>query len=142
VGAIVVQLKHWQENAACNEAEFDFVPLTETAAGLVGARRWCDICPVQVECLTTAMRSSWQGYWGGTTTKDRNRLKAPKNRAKCPLCKSVNLVTVEESQVCIACGRSWRKGSPPVPKAKSLKRPTEKRESPEIEGVTPVGEIL
>lgn len=142
MGAVVVQLRHWSADAACKGSDFEFVPSTETSRGLMGARQWCDVCPVREECLTNAMQNSWQGYWGGTLTAERNRLKAPKNRAKCPLCKSVNVVTVEESQVCIACGRSWRKGNPPVPKVKRLKRPTEKTANPETEGVIPVGEVL
>jgi hypothetical protein len=142
VGAIVVQLRHWSSGAECKGSGFDFVPTTETATGLLNARKWCDICPVRDECLTTAVKNGWHGYWGGTTTAERNRLRAPKYRAKCPICKGVTVVTLEDSQACIACGRSWRKGSPPVPRVKRLKRPTEKTAHPETEGVTTVGEVL
>lgn len=140
MGAVFVQLGKWSGKAQCKGVAFEFVPLTETPRGLMQARQWCDVCPVQTECLMTAMRHGWQGYWGGTLTAERNKLKAPKHRAKCPVCRSVDLVTVEQSQVCIACGRSWRSGKPPVTKVQ--KRPTEKTDSPKTEGVIVMGDAL
>ena len=140
MGARVLNLRNWLDRAICDEDEFDFTPPTETLAGLEVAQRWCNICPVREECLMTAMRNGWQGYWGGTMTADRRKLKALKYRAKCPCCLSVNVVTVSTSQVCIACGRSWAVARAPVPA--EPKRPSETSADPREEEVTIVGDML
>lgn len=143
MGAVRVHLKHWGDHAACRGSDYEFVPHTETETGAAeAAAAWCNTCPVRDECLTTAVQNGWQGYWGGTSTASRNRLRAPKNRAKCPICKSVNVVTLEESQACIACGRSWRKASPPVVKTAAGKRPSETAGEPATEEVKIMGDAL
>lgn len=141
MGVRVLDLRNWLRDAACKGVGFDFVPLTETTSGLAQAQEWCNICPVREECLMTAMRNpAWSGYWGGTTTKERSKLKASKHRAKCPLCLSVNVVTIDRSQVCIACGRSWPTGGAPVPKQE--KRPSERGAGPRESEVKVMGEVL
>lgn len=88
----------------------------------------------------TAMRNSWHGYWGGTMTTERMKLKSSKHRVKCPLCTSVMVVSVDGSQVCIACGRSWPTGRPPA--VKKGKRPSERTADPQQEEVLIVGDAL
>lgn len=110
----VFNLRDWMKNAECRGSDFDFVPPTESAEGLsVATSMWCNVCPVRDECLVTALKNGWKGYWGGTLTSDRNKLRSMKRRKKCPLCKSVNLITADRCQICVACGRSWTVGNAP-----------------------------
>lgn len=138
--ARVLNLRNWMADAGCRGADFEFVPTTETYDGLASALTWCNVCPVREECLLTAMKNGWSGYWGGTMTAERARLKAPKHRVKCPLCKAVNLIKVDTSQVCVACGRSWPVG--PSPAVHREKRPSELSADPQEEEVMVVGDAL
>lgn len=104
----VFSLRDWMQDAECRGSDFDFVPVTESVQELEAAKAaWCNVCPVRDECLMTALKNGWKGYWGGTLTSDRNKLRSLKRRVKCPLCKSVTLITTERYQVCVACSRSW-----------------------------------
>ena len=138
--ARVLNLRNWMHRAACRGANFDFTPATETAGGLEVARTWCNTCPVREECLMTAMKNGWPGYWGGTMTAERSKLKAVKHRVKCPICKCVDLVSIDQSQVCIACGRSWPTSR--IPDVPEEKRPSEKTADPQQEEVLVVGDTL
>lgn len=143
MGARVLNLRNWSDSAACKGVadQFDFTPTTETTAGLFEAQKWCNLCPVREECLMTAMRNGWSGYWGGSMTAERKKLKAAKRRVKCPLCTSVNLVRVDGNQVCVACGRSWRTGQEPVVK-EDRRRPSERSDAPQHEEVSVMGDRL
>lgn len=104
----VLRLRNWMKRAECRGADFDFVPVAESAAELEAAKSgFCNLCPVRDECLVTALMSGWKGYWGGTLTSERTKLRSMKRRKKCPLCKSVNLITTKRNQICVACARSW-----------------------------------
>jgi|SRR5215213_331136 len=104
----VLRLRDWMKNAECRGSKFDFVPDAESAIELEVAKSgFCNLCPVRDECLVTALRNGWKGYWGGTLTSERTKLRSLKRRKKCPLCKSVNLITSDQSQICASCGRSW-----------------------------------
>lgn len=46
------------------------------------AKQVCENCPVQVECLMYAMEADMQGVWGGTTTKERERIKRQRTRRR------------------------------------------------------------
>ena len=107
-----LNLRDWMDEAEClgtfERLGYDFVPDAESAVTLNAARmRFCNVCPVRDECLVTALRSGWKGYWGGTLTSERDKLRSLKRRVKCPLCKCVTLITAERSQICVACSRSW-----------------------------------
>jgi hypothetical protein len=99
----------WQDDALCNGAPFDFTPDIETVQGAQAARSlWCNLCPVRVECLAYALLYHQSGYWGGTTTAERRRLGAPRNRVKCPSCKSRAVIpTPEGHEICQHCAVSW-----------------------------------
>lgn len=109
VQAIVVSAEAvaWQENGACATTDFDFVPDVETEAGLAAAQQWCRACPVRTDCLAWATLHSAEGYWGGTTTYQRNQLRRVRTRAKCPLCQGTALVYADPHELCLACGVSW-----------------------------------
>lgn len=68
---------------------------------------YCNACPVRVECLAWGMKYDETGIWGGMTEYQRNQLKRPIERKKCPSCSSVNLVIERNKELCLSCGMSW-----------------------------------
>lgn len=104
----------WQREAYCKGSSYDFVPNDETPKKLADARSWCNRCPVRAECLAYALLYHLSGYWGGTDTAERRILGYPRDRVRCPDCKSKALVhTSEGHEICQACGMSWRSASGP-----------------------------
>jgi hypothetical protein len=97
----------WQNNAPCQGADFDFIPDNETSDGVNAAQQWCRTCPVRTQCLAWAMLHRAEGYWGGTTTYQRDQLRRVRTRAKCPLCLATQLVYADPHELCLACGVSW-----------------------------------
>lgn len=97
----------WMNDGACIGSGFDFIPDEETEAGLAEAQTWCRVCPVRTRCLAWAMLHSAEGYWGGTSTYQRNQLRRVRTRAKCPLCLATQLVYTDPHELCLACGVSW-----------------------------------
>lgn len=97
----------WQQDAPCVTAGFDFVPDRETDEGAAEAQAWCRACPVRPTCLAWAMLHGAEGYWGGTTTYQRNQLRRVRTRAKCPLCLGTALVYEDPHELCLGCGVSW-----------------------------------
>lgn len=98
----------WQNKAACaGQPLEDFVPPAESAGGLRRARTFCDTCPVRQDCLMWATLHRAEGYWGGTSTYQRNQLRRVRTRAKCPLCLGTSLVYTNPHELCLACGVSW-----------------------------------
>lgn len=67
----------------------------------------CGSCDVRLECLDWALRNDEVGVWGGTTLQQREAMKRPIVRAKCPACQSTNLFRAGSQQVCGDCGASW-----------------------------------
>ena len=65
----------WQELAACRGMTPEiFFP--ESGATLAPARRVCAGCPVAQECRSVAIADpSLQGIWGGTSARERDRLR-------------------------------------------------------------------
>ena len=82
IGAISAEGTEWQTGALCSNSGFDFIPDVETDAGVNEAQQWCRTCPVRTTCLAWAMLHSTEGYWGGTTTYQRNQLRRVRTRAK------------------------------------------------------------
>lgn len=97
----------WQDDGACKTTDFDFIPDEETDQGVAAAQAWCRTCPVRTECLAWAMLHRAEGYWGGTTTYQRDQLRRVRTRAKCPMCQSTDLVCTDPHELCLACGMSW-----------------------------------
>lgn len=66
------------DHAACAGLDVDwFVPDTERDP--FGARQVCAVCPVRLECLQYALtfgRDRDHGIYGGTTSRERRRLRA------------------------------------------------------------------
>lgn len=97
----------WQGQGACTETAVDFVPDTETDEGLAEAQTSCRTCPVRTECLAWAILHRAEGYWGGTTTYQRDQLRRVRTRAKCPICQATELVYTDPHELCLCCGASW-----------------------------------
>lgn len=97
----------WMRDGACLNSGFNFVPDEETNKGLNEAQQWCRTCPVRTECLAWAMLHGAEGYWGGTSTYQRDQLRRVRTRAKCPLCHATSLVYDDPHELCLACGVSW-----------------------------------
>jgi hypothetical protein len=102
----------WYREAACKDTDSDqFTPAVETARGLAEIREaFCNLCPVREWCLQFAIINRDQGYWGGTSTSEREAMRRSRSRAKCPItsCKAPEPVVVGLYQVCLKCGASWR----------------------------------
>lgn len=66
----------WTEQAACSEHDTAlFYPTDESnAAAYAVARRICGACPVQMDCLNTALAlKEKHGVWGGLSPAQRQR---------------------------------------------------------------------
>lgn len=108
----------WQSEARCVGAvAVDFVPYTESPHELAFIRtEFCNACPVRAECLAYALLYHLSGYWGGTDTAERRRLATPRNRVKCPACRSKAVIpTIEGHQICFSCAISWTGTGPRLP---------------------------
>jgi WhiB family redox-sensing transcriptional regulator len=67
-------MHEWMDYALCREVDLDiFFP--DITASPRKAISICNRCEVQIECLEYALKSSVAGVWGGTTEKERKRLK-------------------------------------------------------------------
>lgn len=71
----------WREAALCAQTDPEaFYP--ERGATAAQAKKVCTVCPVQAECLESAISKNEQyGVWGGTSRRDRNRIKRRRNAA-------------------------------------------------------------
>lgn len=67
----------------------------------------CGACEVRIECLNWALENEEEGVWGGTTLQQREAMKRPIVRAKCPACQGRSLFRAGLQQVCGDCGSSW-----------------------------------
>jgi hypothetical protein len=67
----------------------------------------CQACVIRVECQAWALEHDEYGVWGGTTRQQRDAMKRPIVRAKCPACQGRNLFRARLQQVCADCGSSW-----------------------------------
>ncbi|MVO87899.1 WhiB family transcriptional regulator [Streptomyces sp. p1417] len=65
----------WQTDALCAQTDPDlFHPAVDKPVR--EAKRICAACPVRDDCLAYALaRPDIQGIWGGTTARDRGRLR-------------------------------------------------------------------
>jgi WhiB family transcriptional regulator, redox-sensing transcriptional regulator len=76
----------WRADGACRRADPDlFFPISETgiaAQQIATAKRICAGCQVRWRCLEFAQQNDLlYGIWGGTTPKDRQRVRRREQRA-------------------------------------------------------------
>jgi WhiB family redox-sensing transcriptional regulator len=71
---------NWRAGAACRDADPDlFFPVGTTGLSLreiIVAKRVCQACPVQTQCLAWALdHGITDGVWGGTTEDERRAIR-------------------------------------------------------------------
>jgi WhiB family redox-sensing transcriptional regulator len=71
----LLQRPAWHARAACHDASLDLFVLGPYQSPRPGLAL-CEGCEVRVECLDFAMADpNLEGTWGGTTTRERRRLR-------------------------------------------------------------------
>lgn len=67
-------------------------------------------CPLTVLCAQYALEKKEKfGVWGGTTAQQRKVINWPKNRVKCPGCRSGDVTSLDsKTETCWSCGLSWK----------------------------------
>lgn len=72
----------WRKDAACRNMDpAIFFPVGLADEDTPMALMTCRGCPVRIECLTTALAvPTTAGIWGGTTEKDRERIRRRRRR--------------------------------------------------------------
>ncbi len=99
----------WMHRAECRASDLDFIPTQESRRHAASVTWLCDQCDVRTECLLYALLYRMEGYWGGTDTAQRRKLSVRRNRIKCPVCRSRNVIGIPDTadQLCLACALSW-----------------------------------
>ena len=71
----------WMNHAACRDSDIDvFFPIAQE--GVEKAAAVCCDCSVRQECLTYALENSeLSGVWGGTSNRQRVRLRRRHSRS-------------------------------------------------------------
>lgn len=66
----------WVESALCRQVDPEiFFPTQSGDAYAHTAKRVCRHCPVVAECLEYALTHEEHGIWGGTTQRQRNKIR-------------------------------------------------------------------
>jgi WhiB family transcriptional regulator, redox-sensing transcriptional regulator len=71
--------ENWMDSALCkDEPRETFFPVN--SAGVIAAKKICDICVVKEECLEYAIDEGIvHGVWGGTSERQRRQIKKVRN---------------------------------------------------------------
>jgi WhiB family redox-sensing transcriptional regulator len=103
-------LPHWAEKGACRRLSPDiFFDDTDGDFPNITAATACGHCMIQLECLNWAMRTKEKyGIWGGTTPRQREKLRRVIPRSHCPGCQSNAIMEEPTSETCLSCGLSWK----------------------------------
>jgi WhiB family redox-sensing transcriptional regulator len=74
----------WMNHAACRDSDIDvFFPSSQE--GVDRAAAVCRDCSVRRECLTFALKNpDLSGVWGGTSNRQRVRLRRRQSRSASP----------------------------------------------------------
>lgn len=71
----------WRDDALCREVDADGF-FVEKGGSTVAIKRICKACPVKQECLEYAFDNDERyGVWGGTSERERARMKREQNQA-------------------------------------------------------------
>lgn len=74
--------------------------------------KYCEPCPVRVECLAWALKNDAVGIWANTSDYQRSLLARKLSRKRCPNCSSTMIITRGNTEICLPCGVSWFTGRP------------------------------
>ncbi len=100
-------VKDWYDDAECRGIETErFFPLNDNMPDQE-IIDMCRDCPVRAKCLQHAVDIDAQGYWGGTTRRQRTNLFSGRPRTKCPACGNRKTVELAKLIFCNLCGTSW-----------------------------------
>jgi len=71
---------------------------------------YCHIrCDIRPECLHWAMETNQRhGMWGGTTPRQRVKLRTPIVRVSCPGCRGTDIMEMPTTEMCLSCGLTWK----------------------------------
>ncbi|MGI8791936.1 MAG: WhiB family transcriptional regulator [Acidimicrobiales bacterium] len=71
----------WMKDANCREMDPEFF-FPSDGVGVEQAKAVCMTCPAREACLEHALRNRIdQGVWGGTSERERRRIRAARRRA-------------------------------------------------------------
>lgn len=100
----------WEKLARCADADpAAFFPHAETEYNLEFVKEaFCNLCPVQPQCLSRALVNGDTGFYGGTSTAQRRAMTRVRTRAKCPVCANTAVLVAAPYQICTCCGTSWK----------------------------------
>ena len=74
---------NWQERAECRDEDRRWFFTEGDAFKVKYAKMVCRDCPVLQDCLEYALSfPDTRGVWGGTTTKERKKVRAQLSRAR------------------------------------------------------------
>lgn len=65
----------WMEGAVCRQTDPELW-FPEVGSSATAAKRICQQCPVLEQCLAYALENQEKGIWGGTSEKQRQKLRA------------------------------------------------------------------
>jgi WhiB family redox-sensing transcriptional regulator len=107
----LVPLPKWKDGV-CRTMDPDiFFMDTDDKADLPNALALfaCQRCDIQSACLHWAMEQNEKsGIWGGTTPRQRDKLRRPIMRVSCPGCFGTMILEEPTSETCIGCGLTWK----------------------------------
>src|SRR6202050_3564812 len=73
---------NWQLHAACRDESVDLF-ITDGGGPSARAKQLCARCPVRLHCLRYALADpDLVGYWGGTSERERRRLRKASRRQR------------------------------------------------------------
>lgn len=108
----------WRTQAACKGVDPDLFFPTRGAGGFTDireAKKVCDTCPVQPECLEYALVSGETvGVWGGMSERQRKRIRSarslrqsrPRPRPECGTNSGYRYHYRQNEKACFECTRA------------------------------------
>lgn len=64
----------WMKDALCREIGGELF-FSEESNAWMAAKKVCSLCDVRYECLEYALTMNVEGIWGGTSPKERAKIK-------------------------------------------------------------------
>jgi WhiB family redox-sensing transcriptional regulator len=68
-------VQYWKLLGACRGKDLDIFFAEERGSDVI-AKYFCARCVVRAQCLDVALENDERGVWGGTTERERRRIKA------------------------------------------------------------------